>query len=160
MPILRYDLTQEPTGKTYGDLIDFATSICRTTLLVVRREYCNKLSTEGEKILESMKPFQIEIKRSSRWPGTELVGHKAMIYSFQSLPELSKILKEAANSLYSWVQPPLPEDLCFLRSDNTPLLITIAHENWSSLDITDREKDELEKVTPDLFALLKLDNVV
>ena len=110
--------------------------------------------------MEIMKPFEIEIKRSSRWPGTELVGHKAMIYSFQSLPELSKILKEAANSLYSWVQPPLPEDLCFLRSDNTPLLITIAHEHCSSLDITDREKEELEKVTPDLFALLKLDNVV
>ena len=107
-----------------------------------------------------MKPFQIEIKRSSRWPGTELFGNKATIYSFQSLPELSKILKEAVNSLYSWVQPDLPEDLCFLRSDNTPLLITIAHENWSSLDITDREKEELEKVTPDLFALLKLDNVV
>ena len=38
------------------------------------------------------------------------------------------ILVKAADGLFDWLEPRLPEDLCLLRSDGSPWLVTITHE--------------------------------
>jgi len=62
------------------------------------------------------------------------------------------MLKTEAHGLYDWVQPNRPEDLCFLRSDETPWLATIAHEKDAYFELSGEEKQRLTKALPNILA--------
>jgi len=75
-----------------------------------------------------LKPFLIKKYKSSEWPGTKLIGHEATIYVLHYNKETITILKKYTNSLFEWIQPNLPEDICFLDENENAILITITHE--------------------------------
>ncbi|MFE4714383.1 hypothetical protein ACFRAM_26380 [Paenibacillus sp. NPDC056722] len=97
------------------------------------------LDPSGIELLEQLKPFLKEKKREDHWPGTRLFGHYADIYYFHCCAEATKILLSYSSGLYSWVQPKVPDDLCFLRNGE-PWLMNTAHEGNSYLD-TDVEEE-------------------
>ena len=76
------------------------------------------------------------------------------IYLFYLVPESAVILKNSANRLYQWQRPYLPDDLCFLRSDESPWLVTIAHENDSYLQADEEEMLQLKNEKPNVFSML------
>jgi hypothetical protein len=45
--------------------------------------------------------------------------------------------------LYGWQFPHLPDDLCFYKTDGEVLLVTIAHERDSYLQLEESERDEV-----------------
>src|SRR5437667_6472332 len=102
-----YTLTKEPTGETYHKLLDYAVDRCGIALLVVRPSL--SLSHEGNQVLEKLAPFLKEGSESPEWPGTRLLGGTAMVFRYHFGVECAEILKGAANALYSWRQPDLPE---------------------------------------------------
>jgi hypothetical protein len=59
----------------------------------------------------------------------------------------------AADGLFDWVEPRLPEDPCLLREDGTAWLTTIAHERDAYFTLTPEERDQLLREVPDLGPL-------
>ncbi|URJ59688.1 hypothetical protein [Paenibacillus polymyxa] len=72
-------------------------------------------------------------------------------YKYQCAPEAGGLLKQAASSLFSWVHPQLPEDLCFQNADGEDWIINIAHERIGRLNMAKEEADDLEKLIPGVF---------
>ena len=97
-------------------------------LLVVRGGM--RLDPSGERVLARLDPFVRRREKARSWPGTQLVGrgHNATVMRYRFGKEVVGILIDAADGLFDWTQPELPEDLCLMRSKGSPWLTTIAHE--------------------------------
>ena len=135
-------ITSDPKDKVYKDLLDLAFSVCDEFILVVRSSI--SIFNNVTDVLEKLYPFLKEKKEQSEWPGTKYFGKKSVIvYYYKTDEEAKRILLKFSNSLHSWVQPNLPEDLCFLKNQK-PWLINTAHERASYFDTDD--KDEIEKI--------------
>lgn len=86
----------------------------------------------------------------TEWPGTKLwhATHPIPIHTFHLIPESAAILKKATSGLYQWQYPYLPDDLCLLRADESPWLITIGHEFDSYFKLDEDELRELLRSLP------------
>ena len=71
----------------------------------------------------------------SEWHGTRLYRATATLHSFKVSHKALLFLLTHGKSLFSWQWPDLPEDLCFLAADGTPLLFSTAHEEYAQLTI-------------------------
>ncbi|HEX6900066.1 MAG TPA: hypothetical protein VF789_10150 [Thermoanaerobaculia bacterium] len=67
-----------------------------------------------------------------RWPGTELYGHKGVVFLVAFDPTLISSMAQVGTLLSNWRHnnnPPLPEDPCLFRQgDEWPVLVTVTHE--------------------------------
>lgn len=150
-----YYLAKELRGNIYYSLINYAKNYCDTILLVIRNSVW--IEPTVETILKQLEQFLKSKVSGSEWPGTRLFyGATATIYRYKLCPESAEILKGAADGLYNWVQPELPEDICLLRSDDSHWLVTISHEKESYLMLTPEEKDYLLKIIPELKDFLRV----
>ena len=137
-----YKIGSEPSGITYRNLIDFSAHVCIASVLVVRPSL--ELSERGHALLKRLEPFLISKEERSSWPGTTLLcGRRATVYRHMLSAPVVAILRDTAGGLFDWQQPSLPEDLCLIRSDGSPWLISIAHERYGELLLSDTEKAEL-----------------
>lgn len=155
MSKLIYDIIEEPIGNIYRKLIDYSLNYCTSFLFIIQDS--DWFNPSAFKFLESISPYLREKKLTSEWPGTKLgliedgVEDKTMVYHYNLTSESSSLLQKVVNGLYDWVQPELPEDLCLLRPDGSPWLVSISHENDSYLELTLEEKVLLEKTLPNLL---------
>jgi hypothetical protein len=89
-----------------------------------------ELATDSEKkIIQIFDKYLIDNLEVEAWPGTKLLGHKAHIFYYQFNLESSKLLTNISNSIFEWVHPNKPEDLCFYK-DKIPVFGSIAHEKY------------------------------
>jgi hypothetical protein len=152
-----YNLLMEPSGPSYNDLLDYALGDCKYFLLVTSQNN-SQLNSRGKEILEELVPYLFRKEMKSEWPGTILLGGEAPVFIYHYIPETVAILKMSATRLYQWQRPDLPDDLCLLRSDESPWLVTIAHENDSYLELTENEMLQLIKEIPSFNTLLEIAN--
>jgi len=139
-------IESEPKDKVYRDLIDLAFDICDEFLLVVRNDLF--FNQNVDYLLEKLKPSLIKTKDVYQWPGTILAGGKpAKIYYYKADNNVKTTIKIATNSLYSWVQPDLPEDLSFIKNGEY-WLVTTSHEFESYINTDDKEE------------ILKISNII
>src|SRR5690349_5480356 len=110
-----FTLSIELVGAMYEELLGYATGECNQALLVVRHPPVPPLSSRGSEVLRKLQPFLVKQEETSEWPGTVLFGHTASVSHYTFDLASARVLRNAANSLYSWLQPELPEDLCLLR---------------------------------------------
>jgi hypothetical protein len=101
-------------------------------------------------LLGALEPYVLARAKTDRWPGTELLGTEAERIDFRLEVGSAQILKSATDHLFGWEQPDLPEDLCLLREDGTPWLVTIAHEGDGTFLLTEEELRQLLEAIPDL----------
>jgi hypothetical protein len=153
MEVTIFTFTEEPSGQLYRALLDACVEHCQGGLLVERPSI--GLSEQGTLVLERLRPWIQEEKQLGEWPGTKLHGHTALVRFFAFNPESAIVLKESAKALYDWQQPALPEDLCLLRPDGEPWLVSIAHERDGYLKISEEERDRFVKQLPGLAAILR-----
>jgi hypothetical protein len=146
---------EEPTGRLYNSLIQYAQQRCPTALLVVRHSL--PLSEKGESVLKRLDVFLKDKVTSSEWPGTKLIGRTADVYHFAFGSECAAALRQITHALYNWKQPGLPEDLCFLRDDGEPLLVSIAHEREGYLLLSEHELECLPDTFPEINSILDLE---
>jgi len=149
--IVRLNFIKEPRGRIYRGLLDFALGKCETALLVLGPF----LTARGQTVLAQLEPFLKQKAESSEWPGTQLLGGTAWVLRYHFTSECAEILKRAVSGLYRWLQPDFPEDLCLLRTDGRPWLVSIAHERDGYLDLTSEEKTHLFEAFPRLKALVR-----
>lgn len=133
----------DPKSDIYKNLIDLAFDICDEFILVVRKDAGLNLNDYGKLVLEKLSSSLKEVKEQSEWIGTKLYSETAFVYYYNTDNEARKIIKEASNSLHSWVQPNLPEDLSFIKN-NSPWLINTTHEHESYIKTDDKE--EINKI--------------
>ena len=155
MEIVRLNFIKEPRGRLYRGLLDFALGYCETALLVVRKTI--SLEAGGQAALSRLEPFLKRKAESLEWPGTSVSDLKwgAWVFEYSFTFESAEILKQAASGLYRWLQPKLPEDLCLLRADGQPWLVSITHERDGYLDLTPDEKVHLFEMFPRLKSLVR-----
>jgi hypothetical protein len=153
MPPDCYTFLSEPRGDLYRSLLRHDSSERRTALLVVQKGMT--LSASGQQVLSRLAPFVHRQEVSSHWPGTELLrGRQATVYHFDLTAESADLLSEVVDGLFEWLQPELPEDLCILRSDGSPWLTSISHENDAWLELGSLEHEAL---SPELKQILVKD---
>lgn len=134
---LLFDIIDEPRGEVMCRLIRSAGRHSSSAMLVVRDSL--GLDEAGQGLLSRMAPHLLERKRSSSWPGTKLIGGEATVFRFALSRSIVDEIATAADGLYSWKQPALPEDLALLRDDGTALLGSISHEQDAFLEVTEEE---------------------
>lgn len=148
-----YNLLIEPSNQDYYDLLDYASAECKYALVAIRDTI--QLNSKGQEVLEKLSKYLYEEKQADEWPGTKLLNSQARIFQFHYVPGSAEILKGAVSSLYKWLQPDLPEDLCLLRADETPWLVTISHENDGYFVLIDQEKNRLFSTLPQYRSMIE-----
>jgi hypothetical protein len=123
-----FDIVSEPRGQTYIDLLNFAASRCSSFSLV----WAFNFDQSAYDIKHALKPFLLSNDRTNEWPGTTLIGHEAMVRRYKVTDESVKLL-HVAGTLYSWLQPKLPEDLAFYTPEDAVWLASISHEGQAWL---------------------------
>jgi hypothetical protein len=147
-----FNFEQDPTGDIFYGLLDYGITICDKALLVVKIQ--NHLSNEGKKVLSILEDFLIEKKEMSEWPGTRLFDSVALVYEYVYNVDFVSQIKTYSKSIYDWRQPALPEDLCLIRPDMTPWLVSTTHEHDCYLFMSSREYDSLAKCLDNITMLL------
>jgi hypothetical protein len=130
-------ISTEPENRTYQQLIDLAFEICDEFILVVGPHAV--LNDNARLLLSKLEPSLTKIQKQNEWPGTLTWGLPAKVYYYRVNEESKKIIKEAANSLYSWTPPDFPDDLTFFKKGK-PWLTNTAHEEQSSIETEDEQE--------------------
>jgi hypothetical protein len=148
-----YNLVRQPRRNLYRSIVDYAASQCDTALLVVYQNIC--LAPTASKVLSELEPYLKERSMLSEWPGTRCWDSQEEVFKYTLTNTCAEILKRSSNGLYRWRQPALPEDLCFLRADGQPWLVSITHEKDAYFCLTQQEKLELVQAIPKLSWLIR-----
>lgn len=138
---MRLIFRQEPTDQAYVELIDVASTICSDFILVKRDQL--SINDNALRVLKELHPYLKEKREQESWPGTRFAP-TAAVYYYLLNDESKEILQKHAAGLYSWVQPDLPEDLSFIKSNGKAWLSNTAHERVCYIETDDAT--ELEKV--------------
>lgn len=118
-------IVDEPAGEIYQELLDYALR-ARSQFSLVWREQLT-FEKSAHVIAHRLGPDLVCEARTDTWPGTQLLGHLAIVRTYRLSPNALAVLTEAAG-LYDWQAPSRPEDLAFYTSDGRPWLGSIAHE--------------------------------
>ena len=145
-----YRLEKEPQGPTYIGLLHYALKHCSTALFVRRDSLA--VSAEARVIIARVRPLLVSQTQERAWPGTELLSATATVFQLRFDADTVEQFSQATDRLFGWQQPDLPEDLCLLRPDSVPWLVTIAHEGDAYLVLTPTEWAVLIAALPDLAA--------
>jgi hypothetical protein len=152
----RYWFTEEPQGESYAGLITLGLQFADRILLVVRPNL--GLADSATAVLERFRQWRVSSQAKTEWPGTKLYeGETARVDEYSLAWESAEVLTHAADRLYAWVQPSLPEDLSLLRSDGEPWLMTIADEKEAFLFLTSEEYHQVREQSPIVARLLLQD---
>jgi hypothetical protein len=120
-----YDIQSEPTGDVYRSLLAFAEDHSACFSLAWRRQLTFDATAAATEV--ELRPFLIREVETSEWPGTQLLGHSAVVRTYRVSPGATTVLA-GAGGLYAWQSPRRPEDLAFYTADGHCWLGSIAHE--------------------------------
>ena len=141
-----YSILSNPDGDTYINLIRHCVTECDSFIFVTRDPGLLKYRS---KTIDMFADYLLKQEITSNWPGTVLIGGKATVHTHTLNEKTAELLITVASSLYDWQEPNLPEDLCFLKK-SSPWLVTTSHEKDGYFDLTENEKDNLQKNVPNL----------
>jgi hypothetical protein len=150
-------ISAEPRNGTYDTIIELAVRKRMIALLIVRRP--ERISKAALAVLDTLGPFVLNQRIASEWPGTVLHGGTAVVREIELNEAAAAVLTSAAQGLYAWIHPDLPEDLCMLRPDRTPWLVSIAHEKDGYFELDAHELAELEAEVPEVQVSLREDDI-
>ena len=143
----RNDILSEPVGETYRRLLVFAEEHSSHFSLAWRRQLTFDASAAA--VQEALGPFVEREQYTSQWPGTQLIGHSAIVRTYRMSPPCTQILADAGG-LYAWLAPARPEDLAFYTADGACWLGSIAHEKDAWVDLERTALSRLRAVVPEL----------
>lgn len=148
-----YDFNQEPRGDLLKALLSESAGLAATCGFIVQGDPPS--GQRAARLLAELSPYPKTSKKVSSWPGTDLHGENSAVqYQYAFTPPVAKLLYEAAEGLYDWVAPNLPEDLHLLRQDGSVLLGCVAHERDAWLELDKGELARLGETVPDLGRML------
>jgi hypothetical protein len=105
-----------------------------------------------------LEPYTNKIISGSEWPGTKMFDGSALLHFFEYSNATVSILEDFSSSLFQWLQPDLPEDLCLIRNSGDSWLTTISHESDGYLSLSQSEMMDLAKGVPGFELILNRDD--
>lgn len=147
MKMVYWHLVENPTGKTYEQLIQVLCEYADTFYFITRKEL-----QYDEQVLAQFRPYVIQTYQSKSWAGTVTQGPPATIYIMKANENTCKLLQQLSNSLFDWVSPRLPEDLTFLK-DGRDVFSSTTHEKMGCFELKEDEQYLLQQIEG-----LKLEN--
>ena len=148
-----YSFQYEPRNDLFHTLIDFAQRKCRFAWLVIRPTI--NLDGNGEQALQLLNQYLYQTVNAKEWPGTKLLTGTGRLHKYFFSLEFAKEIKSISNGLYDWIQPHLPEDICFMVDENTPWLVSISHERDGYLVLSEQDVQEITSQIPELISILE-----
>jgi hypothetical protein len=149
MTRLVYDFTEEPAADLLRSLLIEASEIATTCGFVVQADF--PTNQRATRLATELHPYLTTTEEVTSWPGTQLYGEKRAIrYEYTFSQYVTGLLLEAADGLYDWVAPDLPEDLHLLRQDGSVFLGSVAHERDAWLETEEDEFARLAQSVPRL----------
>lgn len=143
-----FAVEQPISGDTYQTLLSIALQTCAEFMLVVRHE--TMLDASGQEVLHSLAPYIRDSRENDSWPGTRLFDQTAVVNRYSLSYGSYEILAKATDDLAEWVQPALPEDLCFLREDGSVWFSSVTHEHDYLFDTARGELEHLQLRMPQI----------
>lgn len=137
-----YELIDEPVGREYRNLIEAAVAEGAIGMLTVG---AGAMSETGREVVESLHPHLA---------GAPIPVPDGHLVRFQLGQASSGLLLGAADRLFAWRRPALPDNLCFFRPDGGPWLMTIAAERLGYIELTQLERVRLAHHAPQLASVL------
>lgn len=126
------------SGDEYKNLIDYIYERSDVFGMVVRTDMDQNKSVRD--FLKKNEDLITAKKMSHEWAGTITFGDKHEVYFFKTNEESRKVL-DTVDSIYSWRNPDLPEDLFFYREGKIYFYST-SHEEISGMVICCEEELE------------------
>ena len=142
-----HDIVSEPSGPVYRSLLAFAEERSSLFSLVWRRQLAFDASADA--LAASLRPHLDSETETSAWPGTELLGHTAIVRRYRFSSDSRRLLA-SAERLYAWLAPQRPEDLAFYTKAGRCWLGSIAHERDAYVDLEPAELELLRAAVPGL----------
>lgn len=136
-----YEISSSLEGDEYQALIEVASARGLLGLLVQRPNL--GLSSAGKKLLLDLGPFVEYRKSTSTWPGTSLLEGSAELAVFRLDSAVIALLLGAANGVFEWAQPELPEDLGFVDQSGRAWFASVAHERAAFIDLSPWDLQQL-----------------
>ncbi len=143
------DFTDEPRGKAYKRLVDFAQIQCTKFSLVWRDDLGSK--RKENEIAKKLETSIISDTNTNKLPGTEIFSGKANVCTYKLNQKTAKVLT-IANRLYQWEAPDYPEDLAFYNKSGQVWLGSVAHEKMGWLNTESIEELQVEEMLSFLYA--------
>lgn len=140
------EIGAEPRGRTYHDVFYRALPWCAELVLVVvpLSGGGDPLLPEGRGVLSELSPYLRSASYASEWPGTRLDGGAAgHVHRYHLTPPVLDVVTSATDRLFGWRSPGLPQDIALMRSDGSPFLVTVTHQEWAALELDADEEDAL-----------------
>lgn len=143
----QYDFVREPRGEVLDQLISAAVNVCdRFTVELSGMA----LHDRAADILHEFEPHLIGCEETSRTHGSLLPpGNTVTLCTYHLNEDSAEVIRRSARRLYDWVEPNLPQCLCFLRGSE-PWLINLAADDQGCLLLTPSEADALRAAIPAL----------
>jgi hypothetical protein len=118
------------------DATSIVANFCDKFSVIVRDEFngTNNLT----EFLKKLGPFLIKEERTSTWAGNGFGDQIATIRMYKVCQQTLAILNQPV-SLFDFVEPLYPEDVCFYRPDGTTFLVTSAEEQDLYFTLNDHE---------------------
>ena len=130
-----FNIQKDVKGKANEDLVCLVGGLAATCQLVSHREPTASSCKEALSMLAKLDEATAEV---SEWHGTRLPGgNTAILHAFPVNEKSLSFLAPHVDPLFSWRWPDEPEDLCFLASEGSPILIPTAHEQYARLLFAD-----------------------
>lgn len=146
-------LISEPCGASYASLLEAALAHCSSFYLMTLDD--QPYDESAQRIRLALRPFLQSSSRVKAWPGTQLLGTTgAILESYRLDAESAEVLRGAADCLYDWRSPGLPEDLGFRRADGSLWLASVAHERDAWWELRADELSTMRTGWPDLAGLV------
>ncbi|GAA1576726.1 hypothetical protein GCM10009804_36680 [Kribbella hippodromi] len=143
-----YDIAEPVTGDDYGELLRVLAPVATRFGLIVQMPFA-VLHEPAREVLERLGGHLVDAMDTQAWPGSQIVGRMTVErFLFRLDAESLEVLVSSASSLYDWVNPMLPEDLHFLRSDGSVVLGTVAQEDDAWLQLTPAEYEGIAARIP------------
>lgn len=140
-------------SELYRSLLQSAASFATVIGLIVRSDKV-VLTPRAVGLLRALEPYLIRSERVAEWPGTRLMGGRTSLrHRYRLTPESLAAVLAAADDMFAWVNPELPEDLHLLRTDGTTVLGSIAQEDAVWLELAEDELTELLTNAPAILNL-------
>jgi hypothetical protein len=99
--------------------------------------------------LRDLEPFRVGLRDTSIVPGSVLARGTVTLHEFKVSPESLIVLDRAADRLFEWAEPHLPNDLAFLAG-NREFLVALASDAEATLEVTEEERAHLLRAVPTL----------
>lgn len=143
----QYDFVREPRGEVLDQLIAAAVEACdRFTV-----ERCRMvLDDRATQVFQRFEPFLIGCEETSETTGSTLwPGDTTTLCTYRLNADSAAVIRSSARGLYDWLEPDLPQCLCFLRGSEA-WLINLAADRAGSLLLSPSEAQALQAAIPGL----------